>query len=76
MPQDAVDPIPIACEIVLALQAMVTRRIAVSDPAVVTIAQIESGFTDNIIPEVARLRGTIRTLSEPQREARGRSSSA
>jgi hippurate hydrolase len=69
MPQDAVDPIPIACEMVLALQAAVTRRIAVSDPAVITIAQIEAGTTDNIIPEVARLRGTIRTLSERQREA-------
>jgi len=68
MPQDAVDPIPIACEIVLALQAMVTRRMAVSDPAVVTIAQIEAGTTDNIIPEFARLRGTIRTLSERTRE--------
>jgi hippurate hydrolase len=60
MPQDAVDPIPIACEIVMALQAFATRRIAVSDPAVITIARIEAGTTDNIIPEVARLWGTMR----------------
>jgi hippurate hydrolase len=69
MPQDCIDPIPIACEIVMALQAFVTRRMAVSDPVVITIAQIEAGTTDNIIPEVARLRGTIRTLSERAREA-------
>jgi hippurate hydrolase len=68
MPQDAVDPIPIACEIVMALQAFVTRRMAVSDPAVITIARIESGTTDNIIPEFARLWGTMRTLSERTRE--------
>jgi amidohydrolase len=68
MPQDAVDPIPIACEIVMALQAFATRRIAVSDPAVITIARIEAGTTDNIIPEVARLWGTMRTLSERTRE--------
>ena len=68
MPQDAVDPIPIACEIVMALQAFVTRRMAVSDPAVITIARIEAGTTDNIIPEVARLWGTMRTLSERTRE--------
>ena len=68
MPQDALDPIPIACEIVMALQAFVTRRIAVSDPAVVTIARIESGTTDNIIPEFARLWGTLRTLSERTRK--------
>jgi len=68
MPQDAVDPIPVACEIVLALQAFVTRRIAVQDPAVITIARMEAGTTDNIIPEVARLWGTMRTLSERTRE--------
>jgi hippurate hydrolase len=68
MPQDAVDPIPVACEIVMALQAFATRRIAVSDPAVITIARMEAGTTDNIIPEVARLWGTMRTLSERTRE--------
>src|SRR5215469_430543 len=67
MPQDCLDPTPIACEIVMALQAFVTRRIAVSDPAVITIARIEAGTTDNIIPEWARLWGTLRTLSERTR---------
>src|SRR6202789_3267646 len=68
MPQDAIDPIPVACEIVMALQAFVTRRMAVQDPAVITIARMEAGTTDNIIPEVARLWGTMRTLSERTRE--------
>ncbi|MEO7025940.1 MAG: M20/M25/M40 family metallo-hydrolase, partial [Caulobacteraceae bacterium] len=68
MPHDALDPTPIACEIVLALQSLVTRRISVFDPAVITIANIEAGTTDNIIPEIARLRGTLRTLSERTRD--------
>ena len=67
MPHDALDPTPIACEIVLALQAMITRRIPVFDPAVITIARMEAGTTDNIIPEVARLWGTLRTQSERTR---------
>ena len=67
MPQDALDPIPILCEIVTALQAMVTRRISVFDPAVITIARIEAGTTDNVIPEDGRLWGTLRTLSERTR---------
>jgi hippurate hydrolase len=67
MPHDSLDPIPIACEIVTALQAMVTRRISVFDPAVITIARIEAGTTDNVIPEDARLWGTLRTLSEHTR---------
>ena len=67
MPQDACDPIPIACEIVTALQTYMTRRIGVVDPGVITIARIEAGTTDNIIPEEARLWGTLRTLSERTR---------
>jgi amidohydrolase len=67
-PHGAVDPIAVAAEIVLALQAMVTRRIDVFDPAVVTIAQITAGTTNNIIPETAFLFGTIRTVSEATRE--------
>jgi hypothetical protein len=53
MPQDAIDPIPVACEIVTAMQTMVTRTISVFDPAVITIAHIEGGTTYNIIPEFA-----------------------
>jgi amidohydrolase len=66
-PHQAVDPIAVAAEIVLALQAMVTRRIDVFDPAVVTIAQFTAGTTNNIIPESAFLFGTIRTVSERTR---------
>jgi amidohydrolase len=68
MPHDAVDPIPVACEIVSAIQAMVTRKISVFDPAVITIAKISAGTTNNIIPETANMLGTIRTLSPRQRE--------
>lgn len=68
MPHDAVDPIPVACEIVSAIQTMVTRKVSVFDPAVITIAKIEAGTTNNIIPETANLLGTIRTLS-PHRRA-------
>jgi len=70
-PHLAVDPITIAAEIVLALQVMITRRIDVFDPAVITIARITAGTTSNIIPETAFLFGTIRTVSEETRsEAR------
>ena len=68
MPHDATDPIPVACAIVTAIQTMVTRRINVFDPAVVTIARIQAGTTNNIIPETAELHGTIRCLS-PKRRA-------
>src|SRR4051812_39600544 len=67
-PHAAADPIPVAAEIILALQTMVTRRVDVFDPAVVTVAHIEAGSTNNVIPDTAFLEGTIRTLS-PERRA-------
>jgi hippurate hydrolase len=67
-PHDCLDPIPIACEIVQALSTFVTRRIDAFDPAVVTIAKIEAGTTRNVIPETARMLGTIRSVSDRTRE--------
>lgn len=66
-PHDALDPVPAAAAMVGALQTMITRRISVFDPAVVTIAHIKAGTTSNIIPEVAHVQGTIRALSEQTR---------
>jgi hippurate hydrolase len=69
MPHDALDPVPIACEIVGAIQSFVTRQVSVFDPAVVTIGKIVAGTTDNVIPETAEMLGTIRTLSPERRRA-------
>jgi len=69
MPHFAADPIPVACEIVGALQSFVTRRVDVFDPAVVTVGSIRAGTTTNVIPEIARMRGTIRAVSAGTREA-------
>ncbi|HYD10895.1 MAG TPA: M20 family metallopeptidase [Acidimicrobiales bacterium] len=63
MPHQTCDPIPIAAEIVLAIQSMITRRIDIFNPAVVTIAKIRAGTTNNVIPETAELIGTIRAVS-------------
>ncbi len=69
MPHHAVDPIPVACEIAMALQVFITRRIDIFDPVVVTFGKIEAGSTDNVIPETARMLGTCRSLSEESRKA-------
>jgi amidohydrolase len=67
-PHLSLDPIPVAAEIILGLQAMVTRGIDPFDPAVVTIAQVVGGTTSNVIPESVFLHGTIRTVSARTRE--------
>lgn len=61
------DPIPVACEVVLALQTFITRRVEAFNPAVLTVGRIAAGSTTNVIPEVAVLEGTIRTMSEHTR---------
>ncbi len=64
MPHHAVDPIPVAAEAVLALQSFVTRRVDVFDPVVLSVTRVEAGTTYNVIPEQARLLGTLRSVSE------------
>jgi len=68
MPHFAADPLPVACEIVSALQAMVTRRFNAAEPVVVTVTQFHASDADNVIAERCTLRGTIRTLSDQRRE--------
>src|SRR5438445_4868900 len=68
MPHDAIDPIPVAFEIGLALQALVTRRIDVFDPVVLTCAKVAAGTASNVIPESVEMGGTLRATSEEARE--------
>ena len=67
-PHLAHDPIPVACEIVQALQIMITRRIDAFDPSVLTVGQITAGTTSNIIPETTFILGTVRAVSERTRK--------
>jgi amidohydrolase len=68
-PHHAADPVPAACEIVLALQTMVTRRFDVFDPVVVTVGSFHAGTADNVIPDDAQLHATVRSWSPAAREA-------
>jgi len=68
-PHHAADPVPAACEIVLALQAMVTRKFDVFDPVVVTVGTFHAGTADNVIPDEAQFRATVRSFSPAARAA-------
>ncbi len=68
-PWAGVDPIVIGSEIVTALQTVVSRSQDITlEPVVVTVGQFESGVRNNIIPETARLVGTIRTFDDAMRD--------
>jgi len=67
-PHRAADPIAVACEMVTALQTLVTRKFDVFDPVVITVGSFHAGTTDNVIPDQARFWATARSFS---RESRG-----
>jgi hippurate hydrolase len=67
-PHRALDPVPALCEVVLALQSMVTRTFDAFDSVVLTVGRISAGTKDNIIPETADLLATLRTFSKETRE--------
>lgn len=67
MPHFAADPVPVAAEIVLALQSAVTRQFDAHDPVVCTVARLDAGTAHNVIADTATLRGTLRTLSARHR---------
>ncbi len=67
MPHQTRDPVPVACEIVLALQSLVTRQFDAHDAVVVTITRMEAGTAHNVIADRVSLKGTMRTLSPAHR---------
>jgi hippurate hydrolase len=67
-PHRAADPIPAACEMVTALQTMVTRRFDVFDPVVITIGTFHAGTTNNVIPDDASFVATVRTFTPTARD--------
>ncbi|TNC29043.1 M20 metallopeptidase family protein [Amycolatopsis alkalitolerans] len=67
-PSQALDPVPVACEMVTALQTLVTRRFDVFDPVVVTVGVFHAGTRRNIIPDDATFEATIRSFSPEARD--------
>jgi amidohydrolase len=64
-PWHGVDPIVVGSQIVSALQTIVSRSVNITKlPAIVTVGQFHSGIRSNIIPDSARMVGTIRTFDD------------
>jgi amidohydrolase len=67
MPESSVDPVVMAAATVLRLQTIVSREVAASQAAVVTIGALQSGTKDNVIPDEALLKLNVRTFDEQVR---------
>ncbi len=64
MPQKSVDPVVMAASAVMRLQTVVSREIAMTDSAVVTVGTISAGMNENVIPDQALLRLNVRTFND------------
>lgn len=67
MPQAAVDPVVLAAMIVVRLQTVVSREVAPTDSAVLTVGSIAAGTKSNVIPQRAVLQLNVRTYDERTR---------
>ena len=61
-PHACLDPIVVGAQIVTALQTIVARRVDPLESAVISVTQFHSGTAENVIPDEAKLVGTVRTL--------------
>jgi amidohydrolase len=67
MPQKSVDPVVMAASAVMRLQTVVSREVAMTDAAVVTVGTLQAGMSENVIPDHALLRINVRTFQEEVR---------
>jgi N-acetylcysteine deacetylase len=68
LPERTIDPIVIGSAVVTQLQTIVSRTVSSKDSAVITIGSFQAGATNNVIPDEAILKGTVRTSNEDVRQ--------
>ncbi len=63
MPHNALDPVPVACQLVQGFQSIISRNIKPIDAGVISVTMIHAGEATNVIPNSVELQGTVRTFS-------------
>ncbi len=63
LPHLGIDPVPVACQMVMAFQTIITRNRKPIDPGVLSVTMIHAGEATNVVPDSAEIRGTVRTFS-------------
>ncbi|TGT71978.1 MULTISPECIES: M20 family metallopeptidase [unclassified Mesorhizobium] len=68
MPQASVDPVVMAASVVLRLQTIVSREVAATDAAVITVGVLQAGTKENVIPDDAIIKLNVRTFDASVRK--------
>ncbi|TXI13194.1 MAG: amidohydrolase, partial [Ottowia sp.] len=63
MPHTGIDPLPIACQVVLGFQTIISRHKKPVDPGVISVTMVHAGEATNVVPDACEIQGTVRTFS-------------
>ena len=63
MPHTGIDPVPIACQVVLAFQTIISRNKKPVEAGVVSVTMVHAGEATNVVPDSCELQGTVRTFT-------------
>lgn len=63
MPHNAIDPVPVACQLVQGFQTIISRNIKPVESGVISVTMLRAGEATNVIPDSCELRGTVRTFT-------------
>ena len=63
MPHNAIDPVPVACQMVQGFQTIISRNIKPVESGVISVTMLRAGEATNVIPDSCELRGTVRTFT-------------
>ena len=63
MPHLGIDPVPVAAQMVMAFQTIITRNRRPIDPGVISVTMIHAGEATNVVPDSCQMQGTVRTFS-------------
>ena len=63
MPHTGIDPVPVACQMVLAFQTIISRNKKPVDAGVISVTMVHAGEATNVVPDFCELQGTVRTFS-------------
>ncbi|MDO9290296.1 MAG: M20 aminoacylase family protein [Hydrogenophaga sp.] len=63
LPHNGIDPVPVACQMVMAFQTIITRNKKPVDAGVISVTMVHTGEANNVVPDSCEIRGTVRTFT-------------
>jgi amidohydrolase len=63
LPHNGIDPVPVACQMVMAFQTIITRNKKPVDAGVISVTMVHTGEATNVVPDSCEIQGTVRTFT-------------